>query len=245
MIRFIINFIFVVGFLILSLPIQFVAWIIGKFNPKLKGDIALAVVGWAFKVVGIIAGAKITVIGEENVPKDRPVLYISNHRSYYDIILTYYRVPRQTGYIAKDGMAKIPSFSTWMKYLNCQFLDRKDIKKGMQVIKNAIELINNGISVHVCPEGTRNRTDEIMLPFHDGTFKIAERTGCTIIPITVTNTEALYEKNKKWHIHSAHVIIEYGKPIETADMTKEERKKLSAMTREIILDTYMKNLELV
>ena len=84
-----------------------------------------------------------------------------------------------------------------------------------------------------------------MLPFHDGTFKIAERTGCTIIPITVTNTEALYEKNKKWHIHSAHVIIEYGKPIETADMTKEERKKLSAMTREIILDTYMKNLELV
>lgn len=244
MIRFIINLIFLIIFLVVSLPIQFVEWIIGKFNPDLKGRSSLAIVGWGFKVVTLIAGAKITVIGEENVPKDRPVLYISNHRSYYDIILTYYRVPRQTGYIAKDSMAHVPSFSRWMRYLHCLFLDRKDVKKGMQVIKDAIELINNGISVHVCPEGTRNKTDEILLPFHDGTFKIAERTGCPIVPITVNNTDALYEKNNH-RIKSAHVIIEYGKPIETAGLSREEKKKLSSMTREVIMETYLKNQALV
>lgn len=245
MIRYIINFIALVIFLVGSLPIQFVLWIIGKFKPDVKDRASLAIVSWAFKVVKVIAGAKVTVIGEENVPKDRPVLYISNHRSYYDIILTYYRVPRQTGYIAKDVMARIPSFSTWMRYLHCLFLDRKDVRKGLQVIKDAIELINRGISVHVCPEGTRNKTDEIMLPFHDGTFKIAARTGCTIIPITVTNTEALYEKNKPYHITPAHVIIEYGKPIETSGMTKEELKNLSNITREVIMETYKRNLALV
>lgn len=244
MIRFIINFIFLVLFLILSLPLQFAVWIIGKFNPDLKGRISLAVVGWGFKAVALIAGAKITVIGEENVPKDRPVLYISNHRSYYDIILTYYRVPRQTGYIAKDSMAHIPSLSRWMRYLHCLFLDRKDVKKGMQVIKDAINLINNGISVHVCPEGTRNKTEEPLQPFHDGTFKIAERTGCPIVPITVNNTDALYEKNNH-RIKSAHVIIEYGKPIETANLSREEKKMLSSRTREVILETYLRNQKLV
>lgn len=244
MIRFIIVFIGVILFLILSLPVQFVAWIIGKFNYELRGKISLAVVSAAFRLVIFVSGVKLTVLGEENVPKDRPVLYISNHRSYYDIILTYCRVPRETGYIAKDVMAKIPSFSRWMRYLHCLFLDRKDIKKGMQTIKDAIDLINNGISVHVCPEGTRNNTEEMMLEFHKGTFKIAERTGCTIIPITVNNTEAIYEKQRP-RIKSAKVVLEYGKPIETANLSKEEKRNLCDNVRQVILDTYIKNQELI
>lgn len=244
MIRLIIVVIFLILFLLISLPIQFVEWLIGKRNPDLKGRSSLKIVGWAFKAVVFLSGTKVTVIGEENVPKDRPVLYISNHRSYYDVILTYYRVPRQTGYIAKDAMEHIPSFSRWMRYLHCMFLDRKDIKKGLQVIKDAINLINSGISVHVCPEGTRNKTDEPLLPFREGTFKIAERTGCPIVPITVNNTDAIYEKHRPL-IRSAHVIIEYGKPIETVGLTREEKKRLCEQTREVILKTYLKNQALV
>ena len=141
-------------------------------------------------------------------------------------------------------MAHVPSFSRWMRYLHCLFLERKDLKKGMQVIKDAISLINSGISVHVCPEGTRNKTDEPLLPFHDGTFKIAERTGCPIIPVTVNNTDALYEKNNH-RIKSAHVIIEYGTQIETAGLSREEKRHLSAATRDVILKTYLKNQALV
>ncbi len=244
MIRFILTFLFVVIFLIISLPIQFVLWIIGKSKPTVKSKASLAIVSWAFRVIALIAGVKQTVIGEENVPKDRPVLYISNHRSYYDVILTYYRVPTETGYIAKDAMAHIPAFSRWMRNMHCLFLDRSDIKKGLMTIKDAIKLIENGISVHVCPEGTRNKTDEPLQPFHDGTFKIAERTGCTVIPITVNNTEAIYEKQRP-RIRPAHVIIEFGKPIETKDMTREERRKLSAMTYDVILETYKKNQALL
>lgn len=244
MIRFLIVLVLVVFFLIVSLPIQFVLWIIGKFKYELKGKISLAIVGWAFRVVIFVSGVKQTIIGEENVPKDRPVLYISNHRSYYDIILTYHRVPRECGYIAKDVMEKIPSFSRWMKNMHCLFLDRKDVKKGMQTIKDAIDLINNGISVHVCPEGTRNKGDVDMQEFHKGTFKIAERTGCTIIPITVNNTEAIYEKQRP-RIKSSKVIIEYGKPIETKDLTKEEKKELCDNVRQVILETYLKNQKLL
>lgn len=244
MFRFIIVATGVVLFLIVSLPVQFVAWVLGKFNYELRGKMSLAFVSRAFRLVIWASGVDLTVIGEENVPKDRPVLYISNHRSYYDIILTYCRVPRETGYIAKDVMGKIPSFSRWMRYMHCLFLDRKDIKKGMQTIMDAIELIKSGISVHVCPEGTRNSTDEDMLEFHKGTFKIAEKTGCTIIPITLNNSDAIYEKQRP-RIVPSKVVLEYGKPIETADLTREEKKQLCENVRQVIYDTYQKNKALV
>lgn len=62
---------------------------------------SLRLIQGVFRFILKIAGTRITVIGEENVPKDTPVLYIGNHRSYFDILLTYTRCVRRTGYIAK------------------------------------------------------------------------------------------------------------------------------------------------
>lgn len=100
------------------------------------------------------------------MPKDTPVLYIGNHRSYFDILLTYSRCPIRTGYIAKKEMEKIPLLSTWMRYLHCLFLDRKDIKQGLKTILTAVDKVKSGISICIFPEGTRNRNkDELdMLP---------------------------------------------------------------------------------
>ena len=89
MIRFILVCIVVIGYLILSIPILLVEWIIGRFSPEKKDISSLRIIQAVFRFILTITGAKITVIGEENVPKDTPVLYIGNHRSYFDILLTY------------------------------------------------------------------------------------------------------------------------------------------------------------
>ena len=73
--------IFVVLFLLLSIPVFFVEWIIGKFHMEAKQKSSLAIVNWAFKVVIFLSGVKVTVIGEENIPKDKAVLYVGNHHS--------------------------------------------------------------------------------------------------------------------------------------------------------------------
>ena len=242
--RLIIILLFVVLFLIISLPIQFVEWIIGKLNPDLKTRSSLAIVNWAFRVIIFFAGTKVTVIGDENVPTDRAVLYIPNHRSYFDIILTYVRVPRPTGYIAKKEMERIPSLSQWMRNLHCLFLDRENIKEGLKTILTAIEKIKSGISICIFPEGTRNTESDELLPFHDGSFKIAEKSGCPIIPVTINNSAAVFEDHLPW-IRKAHVIIEYGSPIEVSQLSKEEKRNLSQTVRTIISETYKKNKELV
>lgn len=239
MIRFMIAAIFVGLFLILSIPLLLAEWIIGKFSQSMKDKGSLAIVKWGFRVVAWISGVQLTVIGEENVPKDEPVLYVCNHRSYFDIVLTYIRVPRPTGYIAKKEMLRIPLLSNWMKNLHCQFLDRDNIKEGLKTILTAIELVKKGISICIFPEGTRNKVDE-MMPFKEGSLKIAEKSGCAIVPMAITNSAEIFE-NHVPKIKKTNVILEYGKPFYVKDLEKEQRKFVGAYTQELIAEMLQKN----
>ena len=246
MIRFILVCIVVIGYLILSIPILLVEWIIGKFSPMTKDVSSLRIIQAVFRFILWITGAKVTVIGEETVPKDTPVLYIGNHRSYFDILLTYSRCPIRTGYIAKKEMEKIPLLSTWMRYLHCLFLDRKDIKKGLKTILSGIELIKSGISVCIFPEGTRNRneSDLELLEFHEGSFRLATKTDCLIVPIAMNNTVSIFEKQFP-KIRKNHVVLEYCKPFRPSELSKEDQKHIGEYTRTLKHETLKKNEPLV
>ncbi len=244
MIRFILVAAFVSLFLIFSIPLMIVEWIIGKFNRNVKNRSSLAIVNWAFRVCLFLSGVQVTVLGEENVPKDIPVLYIGNHRSYFDILLTYTRVPRPTGYVAKVQMKKIPLLNIWMKNLHCLFLDRENLKEGMKTILTAVELVKSGISICIFPEGTRNKQNDTFLPFHQGSFKIAEKAKCPIIPIAINNAADIFEDHFP-KIRKTHVVIEYGKPIDMSAMEREEKKQISDIVLAEIKLMYYKNKELV
>lgn len=244
MIRFISVAVFVVLFLILSIPLMIAEWIIGKFNMDVKNRSSLAIVNWAFRCCLRLSGVKITYIGEERVPKDQAVLYIGNHRSYFDILMTYVRVPRPTGYVAKIEMLKIPLLSNWMKNLHCLFLDRNDLKQGAKIILTAIGKIKDGISICIFPEGTRNKVPDTFLPFHAGSFKIAEKSGCPIVPIAINNAGDVFEDHFP-KIKKTHVVIEYGEPVYPKELPKEDKKRLADITLERIKEMYFKNKELV
>ena len=84
---------------------------------------------------------------------------------------------------------KVPLLSTWMRFVYCLFLDRENPKEGLKTILQAIDYVKNGISICIFPEGTRNKGEELsLLPFKEGAFKIATKTGCPIVPISMNNT---------------------------------------------------------
>ena len=244
MIRFILVALFLFLFLLLGIPVLGLEWIIGRFNKERQDYQSLRIVQWAFRVILRISGVEITVIGEENIP-DEPVLYIGNHRSYFDILLTYSRCKRLTGYVAKKEMEHYPLLRDWMKRLYCLFLDRSSPREGLKTILQAIEYVKNGISICIFPEGSRNDGEELtMLPFKDGALKIAEKTGCAIIPISMNNTHSIFEAQVP-RIKKTHVIIEYGKPIYPGELDKETKKHLGTYCKNIIMDTIKKNQALV
>lgn len=230
-------------FFIISIPLFLVETIIGKINPHLKVKSSQTIVVAVFKFILFGCGVKRTVIGLENVPKDEAVLYVSNHRSYFDILIGYTTVPTLTGFIAKKEMSKLPYISLWMKFMNCLFLDRDNIREGLKTILEGIELIHNGYSIFISPEGTRSQEKD-MLPFKEGSLKMAEKTGCAIIPVSISNTDNIFENHMPW-IKKAHVVVEYGKPIYPKDLDKENRKFIGAYVQNIIKDTLLKNEVLV
>ena len=128
MIRLILVLSAVALYLILSLPVLFYLRSLEKKDAAAATLKSLNMVRWILGIVRNLAGITCEVRGLENIPKDRAVLYVGNHRSYFDIVMGYTTVPSPTGFIAKKEMIGIPLLNLWMEQMNCLFLDRANIK---------------------------------------------------------------------------------------------------------------------
>lgn len=244
MLRFIIVMGFAALFLIVSIPIFGIEWIIGKFNNKAREYSSLRILQWGLRTAFWLTGAKVTFIGKENLI-DETCLYVSNHRSIVDIALLYPLCKHPTGFISKKSMGKIPSFRTWLLTLHGLLLDREDPKQGLKVILQAIENVKSGICMCVFPEGTRKKTEEgPLLPFHDGSFKIATKTGCPIVPIAINNSSAVFEDQFP-RIKPAKVIVEIGRPIYLDELDKDTLKHIGKYCQDMIQETINKNKSLL
>lgn len=220
----------VVIFLVIGYLLLACFWIYGKCNQQKSELYQLRIVQAIFKIVLLISGVKLTVLGEENVPTDEAVLYVANHRSIFDIVIAYARCPNRTGFVAKNSLEKIPALRLWMRRLHCLFLDRADIKQGMTVILTAIQKVKDGISIFIFPEGTRNKNKEDsahLLPFKGGSFKIAQKSGCKIVPVAITGSNQILEDHFPW-IKSTKVVLQYGTPISYKDLSLEDQKHIGA-----------------
>ena len=116
----------------------------------------------------------------------------------------------------------------------------------MKTILQAADYVKSGISVCIFPEGTRNQNaDETeMLPFHDGSFKIATKAKSPIIPIAISNSANIWEANFP-KMTPTHVVIEYGKPIIPSELDRDTQRHLGAYTQNSIKEMLIKNKELV
>ncbi|MGN0514563.1 MAG: lysophospholipid acyltransferase family protein [Lachnospiraceae bacterium] len=243
MIRLIIFFIYALPVIIVTPFLFLFMHIFWRNKPEKRDVFTKKFVTGVFKCVLFITGVKTTVIGQENIPKDEAVLFVGNHRSYFDILISYPYFTGTTGYVAKKEMEKIPLLNTWMKYVRCLFIDRDNPKEALKTIVAGIENIRKGYSVVIFPEGTRSKTDE-MLPFKEGSLKIAEKTKCKIVPMVQNNTSAALEDHFPF-LRKCHTVIEFGKPIDIQELSPEDRKFLGAYTQQIIQEIHEKNKALV
>ncbi|MBR1523004.1 MAG: 1-acyl-sn-glycerol-3-phosphate acyltransferase [Lachnospiraceae bacterium] len=237
MIRMLAALIFVIIFLLVSLILIPVGLLIGRINKKAGDWYAQAIVAWAFKVVGFIAGAKVTETGREKLPRDEAVLYVANHRSIFDIVLLDARIPAPTAIVAKKEMKKVPILSWWMILKHCKFLDREDLKQNLQIILECIEDAKNGQTILIYPEGTRSKSESELdiAPFKEGSMKIALKSGIKVVPVALHGTRDLLEKQFP-RIRPGKVTISYGDPIDPKALDKEQQKHLGELCREKILE---------
>lgn len=135
-----------------------------------------------------------TYEGKENIPKKGKIILAGNHTSFFDCLLVAGATRRCVHYIAKAELMKGIG-----KYifpgLGIIPIDRST--NGKQALVTAEEYLNDGKLIAIFPEGTINRTDDVMMPFKGGAVKIAADTDCEIVPFAITGKYRFFRKGVK------------------------------------------------
>ncbi|MDR1766707.1 MAG: 1-acyl-sn-glycerol-3-phosphate acyltransferase [Lachnospiraceae bacterium] len=235
MIRLVLVLLWLVGFCLVSTPVLIAQWLYEKVTGKRWERFSLAVVQGVFKVTLWLSGVRLCVRGKEKIPAGQAVLYIGNHRSFFDIICSYSQVPGLTGFMAKKSTGRVPWLAHWMYMVNCLFLDRENVKEGLKTILAAIERIKRGVSVWIYPEGTRQTgpdpTD--LLDFKEGSFKVAQKTGCPVVPVAILGTREIFEDHFP-AVKPSRVTLWFGEPFYLSELSPEHRKFPGEYTRGVV-----------
>jgi len=138
---------------------------------------------------------RIHVSGMEKIPKDEKVLFVSNHRSNFDPLITWNVLrPWKIAFVSKPENFKVPFFGRIIR--KCCFLpiDRENPRKAIVTINKAAKLLKKQeVSIGIYPEGTRSKNGQL-LPFHNGVFKIAQKAEAAIVVLCVTGTEKISKR---------------------------------------------------
>lgn len=192
--------------------------------------VKLGVVTWGRDVVGL-TGSTVEVSGEELIPQDTAVVFVGNHQGYLDIPVMLGFVNKPKAFISKIEILKIPLLSTWMKLMQCTFLDRKNPRQSIKAMQEAVETVKKGYSLVIFPEGTRSRGGPVA-EFKAGSFKLALKAGVPIVPVTIDGTWRLFEEHKRFQ--KGHVKVTVHPAIPTAGLSKEETALLPEKVRSVI-----------
>ena len=186
---------------------------------------------WARRLVNL-SGAQIHVMGAENIPTEGPVLFVSNHQGNFDIPILLGFIDKPKGFIAKKEITKMPIIKNWMEYMQCVFIDREDVRQSLKAINRGAELLKEGYSQVIFPEGTRS-ADGSLGEFKPGSLKLALKSGVPIVPVTIRGSYNMMPKGE-WKIRAAHVDVIISPAISTENLSGKEGNELTEHIWQII-----------
>ncbi|WP_058486672.1 lysophospholipid acyltransferase family protein [Defluviitalea phaphyphila] len=180
------------------------------------------------------SGTKLTVKGQKKIPKDTPILFIANHKSFFDIPILVNAVDIPMSFVGKIQLKKVPVVSFWMKKIGCIFMDRSDIRQSLKAINKGIQQLKEGHSLLIFPEGTRI-IEENLGEFKKGSLKLATKSNVPIIPIYIHNAHYILETQFPW-IKAVDINVNIGDPIIIDKLKDEDKKRLALYVKNKIED---------
>lgn len=155
-----------------------------------------------------------TVVGRENIPKTGSIVLAGNHTKWLDPIMLIAVNKRQIHFLAKDelfhGLTK-----PIVKGMGCISVNRKIHDKD--ALSLSYKTLENGNVIGIFPEGTINRTKDIIMPFKIGAVKMANKTSSKLIPFIITGQYKLFKKS---------IRIEFFEPSSAENNLTEANEQL-------------------
>jgi len=147
---------------------------------------------WA-RMLAFFSGVRVKVSGLDNIPKDSAMILAANHQGAADILLVLACLPVRFRFAIKKELFNIPVFGWYLKWAGYFSVDRKVLLSAYRTVETIIEIIKDGESVLIFPEGTRTKTGELG-KFKRGSLLAALKSGAPIIPIAISGSFNIMKK---------------------------------------------------
>jgi len=180
------------------------------------------------------AGVRLDVVGQDNLWRSRPAVFLFNHQSQLDVLVLASLLRRDFTAVAKRELATDPVFAPMGWLADVAYVDRADSKKAKEALAPAVESLRSGKSLVIAPEGTRSPTPKL-LPFKKGAFHVAMQAGVPVVPIVIRNAGDLMAPRGVL-IFSGVVEVAVLDPIDTTSWTVRNLTSKVAAVHRLYLD---------
>ena len=186
---------------------------------------------WARRMIKV-SGVEVKTSGFEGVPSDEPVVYVSNHQSWFDIFALLTVIPGQMRFVAKKELARVPILGRAIRSAGHIYIDRGNRQDAFSAYERSAEYIRQGMSAVVFAEGTRSRTGDLQ-PFKKGPFVLALAAQVPIVPVYCAGTFTLLRKGTL-RIDPHPIAVMFGEPVSTEGLAYDDREAMRDKIRAAI-----------
>ena len=218
--------------MLLAIPVMLILLLFTRRDP------GRYLAGLAFRKVAVVTCGlnplwRVRVTGVRIEDPRRPYVVVSNHESFVDILLLC-NLPWEMKWLSKAEILRIPVLGWMMRLAGDISLDRDSRKSAVRAMERARQALKNRTSVMIFPEGTRS-TDEDLLPFKDGAFRLAIKAGVPVLPLAIAGTRDALAKHD-WRFSRAHAEVRVLPPVETKGLTLKDADALKERVRGMIAE---------
>lgn len=248
MVKNIFRYFFSIYALLVFIPTALMAYLIYvlviNLSPRARiiHNVHKVSVAWAHVFYALIF-VRVKILNVDGYDKTKVYVCISNHRSLLDVPAWALACRHAVRFLSKEEMTKIPVFGYVLKrvYLTVNRADRNDRLRSLEKMKATLA---QGISVFLAPEGTRNRSKNILLDFKDGAFRLAIAAQVPLRILTLYNSDNLLSPASLFSLKPGTIYGVWENPVATAGMTDNDISNLKQQARAISEKNYliMKNM---
>jgi 1-acyl-sn-glycerol-3-phosphate acyltransferase len=184
--------------------------------------------------VGLLAaGARVAVEGAELVPDGHSVVFMGNHQSNFDIMALFKAIPHRFNWLAKEELFKLPVFGASIRSAGYIPVNRSDGRDSLKSLDNAAELVRQGTSVVIFPEGTRSN-DGKLLTFKRGGFILAKKAGAPIVPFSISGSMNINPPDNFFMLRSGVITIRFSPAVIPEEMDSSQQTIIMEKVRQAI-----------
>jgi len=211
----------------------FIILSMGLFKEKTGRKISFSFLKFWALTFSILTFLWFSSKGKEKIDTSRAYIYIGNHGSFLDAVAIVICIPQAFSPLGKIEMLKIPVFG-WIYKRLVVMIDRSSRESRDQSIVELRNDLREGQSILIFPEGTMNKTDDLLAPFYDGAFRLAIETQTPILPFAILNSKAHLPRTEPLMLNPGIIKTRFGKVIEVEGLMPGDLEMLKQKAYTVI-----------